>query len=373
MLTIYLIVFSLISSSQEEIKNPDKPISDRAGRTVMLKEVMRIRDDGEKVIFKQPRQLFLADDNAIFFLDLIESSNLFKFSQNGRLDFKILKKGHGPEECQWASNFMIDEESIRILAYNPPKLMEYDLDCKFIGEIKIPRIVGLYFLGMIDKKIYGIHDEIHTSDAIHQEGLIETPFRLYEISEDFQRWTKIYDFPMKHYIKKGRWSRRGMIAVTKHKHYLFVVHTAEYKIVKFDIRRSQIEKIFTRKYERQKSQDYIDEEDMSDKELRGLRPPHFKHDFDIRGIDVIKDSLWVTTSTPRSDNSKRLIDVFDMEGKYIDNFFIQFPSNRKKHFYGDFLISNDGFIFAIEQDEDDGLVSIGKYKLENFHNGGLNP
>jgi hypothetical protein len=361
---IYFLAFFLISSAQEVIKNSDKPKSNRAGRTLMLKEAMRIRDDGEKAIFKQPKNLFLMKDNSILFLDLIESSNLYKFSPNGQFVFKILKKGQGPEECQWASNFIMNEDRIRVWAYSPPKIIDYDLDGKFINEFKVPRVLGLYFLGSIDGKIYGLHDEIHTSEAIRQEGLIETPYRLYEISGDFQRWKMIYDFPMQHHIKKGHWSRRGMIAVTAYKHYLFVVHTAEYKIVKFDIQRSQIDKIFTRKYERQKTQDNKDEEDRSDTELRGLRPPPFKYDFDIRGLNVVNDTLWVTTSTPHSSNSRRLIDVFDMEGNYIDNFFIQFPPNNEKHFYGDFLISNDGFIFMIEQNEEDGLVSIGKYQMD---------
>ncbi len=366
LLAFHFAAFSLILPAQEAIKNSDRPKSDRAGRTVMLKEAMRIRDDGEKAIFKLPKELFLMKDNSILFLDLVESSNLYKFNQNGQFVFKILKKGQGPEECQWASNFMIDEDRIRVWAYNPPKLIDYDFDGKFIKEIKTPRVVGLYFIGSIDGKIYGLHDEIHTSDAIRQEGLIETPYRLYRISDNFQRWTKVYDFPMQHYIKKTHWSRRGMIAVTAYKHYLFVVHTAEYKIVKFDIRRSQIDRIFTRKYERQKTQYSKDEEDWSDPELRGLRPPPFKYDFDIRGLNVVNDTLWVTTSTPHSSNSRRLIDVFDMEGNYIDNFFIQFPPNDEKHFYGNFLISDDGFIFMIEQNEDDGLISIGKYQIENF-------
>jgi hypothetical protein len=361
-----LILFSLIGSTQEVIKNSDNPKNPQAGRTITLREVMRIRDDGEKAVFKIPRHLTIKQDHSILFLDLVESSHLYKYDRNGQLVFKILKEGQGPEECQWASNFMLHESGIRVWAYNPPKVLDYDLDGHFLAEIKTQRRPGLYFFGSIDGKMYGIFDEIHTSDAIHQQGLIVTSFRLYEISEDLQKWKKIYDFPLEHYIRKGRWSRRAMFTVTAHKHFLFVVHTAEYRIAKFDVQKGRIDKIFSRSYERQKIADEKAEEDAFDTELRELRPPPFKYYFDILGLNIVKDTLWVTTSTPNLDDSRRLIDIFDMDGNFIDSCTLQFPSTNTNHFYGDMRISDDGFIYTVEQNKDDGLVSIGKYQINFF-------
>jgi len=156
-----LILFSLIGSTQEVIKNSDKPKNPQAGRTITLKEVMRIRDDGEKAVFKIPRHLTIIEDHSILFLDLVESSHLYKYDRNGQLVFKILKEGQGPEECQWASNFMLHENGIRVWAYNPPKVLDYDLDGQFIAETKTQRRPGIYFFGSIDGKMYGIFDEIH--------------------------------------------------------------------------------------------------------------------------------------------------------------------------------------------------------------------
>ncbi len=102
-------------------------------------------------------------------------------------------------------------------------------------EIKIDIPHSLWFLKCIDGKIYGIRDEIRYSDAIHKKGFIETPNKLYEISEDFKQLKKIYDFPVQHYIKQHRWWHRATVNWTVYGHYFFMVHTAEYRIVKFDL------------------------------------------------------------------------------------------------------------------------------------------
>jgi hypothetical protein len=197
-----------------------------------------------------------------------------------------------------------------------------------------------------------------------KEGLIETSYTLYEISEDFKQLKKLCDFPIRHYIKKGRWLRRDMLAAAVYDHYLFMVHTAEYQIVKFDLQRAQIERIFMRKYNRRKSSQ--EKEEIEDREAKGLTPPPLEYDFDIFWIHAFKNSLWAMTSTAKDNNSKPLIDVFDMEGNYIDSFYLQFPPNKETHWIVNSILSDDGFIFIPEQSED-GFVSIGKYRIkDNF-------
>jgi hypothetical protein len=244
--------------------------------------------------------------------------------------------------------------------------MDYDLDGRYIKEIKTKNITGpFWFLWYVEDKIYGIRDEIHFSrDLIMKEGLIETFYTLYEISEDFKQLKKLYDFPVRHYIKKGRWLRRDLVDAVVYDHYLFMVHTAEYKIVKFDLQRAQIERIFMRKYHRRKSSQ--EKEEIEDREAKGLTPPAFEYYFDISAILVFRDSLWVITSTSKDNDTKRLVDVFDMEGRYIDSFYLQFPLNNETHWIGSSILSDDGFLFIPEQSED-GFVSIAKYRIKgNF-------
>ena len=58
-----------------------------------------------------------------------------------------------------------------------------------------------------------------------------------------------------------------------------------------------------------------------------------------------------------------LIDVFDMEGNYIDYFYLKYPENNEYHGPFNNLITDDGYLFAPEENKDSGLVSIGKYRI----------
>ena len=343
------------------IDNPDKPKSKNAGRTVVLEEVMRIRDDGKEIIFRGPQRFSLSVDGSFFFLDY---PFIYKFSKDGQFIFKALKQGEGPGEFKLGPDYFLTTNRIRVSVWIPPKVMDYDLDGKYIKEVKTDMIGPFWFLRSIEGKIYGIRDEIRHSEDIWKEGFIESPYTLYEISEDFQKMKKLYDFPVKHYIKKSHWFRRSMIAAAVYDHYLFMVHTAEYKIVKFDLLSARVERIITRKYKRQKALNGEVEEDVYDPLAKRLAPPPPEYDFDIFWIHAFRNSLWAMTSTAKDNNSKPLIDVFDMEGNYIDNFYLQFPSNKETHWIVNSILSDDGFIFIPEQSED-GLVSIAKYQIKD--------
>lgn len=342
------------------VNNPDRPKSKNAGRTVILEEVMRIRDDGKNIVFRNPRYFSLLNDGSIFFVD---SPYIYKYSKDGQFIFQALKQGQGPGECYGGVYFFMGDR-MRVQAWNPPKVIDYDLEGRYIKEIKTNIISLLYFLKYIDGKIYGIRDEIHYSNDTWKEGFIESPFTLYEISEDFQKLKKIYNFPVKHYIKQRNWSRRTMVGWTVYDHYLFVLHTAEYRIVKLDLRTGRIERIFKRQYVRLKAQEGEVEQDIYNPVPKQNLPPPFDYAFDIMWLQVFKNSLWVFTSTTKDNGAKTLIDVFDMEGNYIDSFYLQFPSNNKTHWIISSILSDDGFIFIPEQSED-GLVSIGKYRIKD--------
>ena len=172
----YLIIFSSIILAQVVIENPGNPLNKNAGRVIQLEEVMRIKDDGYKIIFKNPKDLSLSEDGSIFLIDFIDGSRLYKFSKDGKFIFRALKQGQGPRECRHASNYFIQRNRIRVQAWLPPKVMDYDLDGKYLKEIKTDHIGPFWFLECIDGKIYGIRDEIRFSDDIHKEGFIDPTF-----------------------------------------------------------------------------------------------------------------------------------------------------------------------------------------------------
>jgi hypothetical protein len=356
---------AVAGSAQTHVDNPNRALAKNAGRIIKLEEVLRIRDDGTTAIFKLPRKLALGTDGSLFFHDFAEGDRLYRYSADGKLIYKTLKTGQGPGECQHASNFFIDGDRIRVQAWSPPKIMDFGLDGRFKKEVPTESTLGLHSLFLIGGRIYGLRDEIHHSDAKFQTGLIETPYSLYEISPDFKAWKKLHDFPVRHSIRKdplGRssWVRLDMIDATFDGEFVYVMHTAEYRIDQFDLRTGRVERVFTRAYDRQRMKSEGDE-DLDPEAKRTIDQSDIPS-FDIIEIHAVGDRLWAFTSTMKEKGNDRLIDVFDVGGRFVDSFRLEFPDKNVRHSYSKGLITSDGFMFVPEQDED-GLVSIGKYRI----------
>jgi len=83
----------------------------------------------------------------------------------------------------------------------------------------------------------------------------------------------------------------------------------------------------------------------------GPPPPEFL--YDISALYIVNDLIWVRTSTKDEDKGY-LIDIFDLEGVFVDSFFLN-TSGRIVGTYGD-------VIFIREADEDE-LLSIVKYRI----------
>ena len=167
---IFLLAFVICRNmaGQIMVDNPAKPSRKDASRAVLLEEVFRIKDDGEKIIFKGQIDMAFSDDGALFFLAY---NHLFKFSPSGQFIFKTIKEGEGPGECRQATRFFFMDGRMRVLSFAPPKVLDYDHSGRYLKEAKIRVPHRIYFLSFIDGKIYGIQDEIAYSDDIHKEGL----------------------------------------------------------------------------------------------------------------------------------------------------------------------------------------------------------
>ena len=74
---------------------------------------------------------------------------------------------------------------------------------------------------------------------------------------------------------------------------------------------------------------------------------------DVVNLFVFNEQLWVMTST--GDERKRpLIDVFDIDGKFVDSFFLDIT--------GTLLATHNDSVFVREKDEDE-LIHLVKYKV----------
>jgi hypothetical protein len=146
---------------------------------------------------------------------------------------------------------------------------------------------------------------------------------------------------------------------------MYILHTAEYGVVEFDLRTAQVERIITRPYDRVKR--VSAKETDQDPELRGVDLPSDKYVFDINELHVVGENLWVFTSVMKPDGDDQQVDVFDAAGRYIDSFFLHYPANGQNHRIArkKSLITDDGYFFLPEQDAA-GLVSIGKYRIHDL-------
>lgn len=169
---------------------------------------------------------------------------------------------------------------------------------------------------------------------------------------------------MEHYIKRDRWVKRAMFTAVAFKNFLSYVHSAEYSIEKFDLKSERLERIFSRKYtasHNNQAQEYQDPYERFD---HGFRPPP-QHEFYIQRLQVFQDRLWVKTPTEKDGGEKWQIDVFDLDGNYIDCFYLVFQANNQVH-GSQFTITEDGRVFVVEEESETGLVSIGKYRLKLY-------
>lgn len=367
-LTLLLAAFIVMPAAvraQTRIDNPRRAEAKDAGRVVRLEEILRIRDDGDRVIFKVPRKFALGPDGSLYFYDIAEGVRLYRFGPDGKLLFKTVKTGQGPGECLGGANFVIDGDRIRIQAWNPPKIMEFGLDGRYRSEVPTESTKGLHSLFLVDGRLYGLRDEIPYSDAIAKTGLVETPYRLYEFSSDLKTWKKLHDFPVRHSIRKdpaGRssWIRLDMIEAAAGGPYVYVVHAAEYRIDQFDLRTGRVERVFGRAYDRRR----LEAEGDEDLEPGAKPEPDDSGEpsFDVLDIHAVGDRLWAFTSTMSGRGNDRVVDIFDAEGRFVDSVVLAFPDRTLRHSYTKGLVTADGFLFVAEQDRD-GLVSIGKYRV----------
>jgi len=84
---------------------------------------------------------------------------------------------------------------------------------------------------------------------------------------------------------------------------------------------------------------------------------------DIRELLVYKDHLWVITSTYEEDKGY-LVDVFNPEGKYVDNFYLKLADKTTFLTLGFYQIAIWGdFLFHIKRTEEE-LYEVIKYKIE---------
>ena len=350
-LFLFLLLFSSLISSQTNIENPEEPLSKNAGRVLKLEEIFRITDESDDFYFSWPLDLKVDSEGSFFLLD---ENQILKFSSDGKFLKNLFKKGQGPGEISSSSHSRLSYFLLKngIFLYDPTgnKIIHMDGDGNLIEEVKLE--VSLL------SELYGPANEgfIFADEApapLGKSGFYDVDMSIIWVSRDGSSSRKVMVFPKELYVYKNfarDWAPFYSLLEIDSQN-LFVCHTSEYNIVLADLGKNQVIKKFNRKYRRIK---YAMTESQKQFYQRiKVKPPERKHKNDILGLFLNKGNLWVKTS--KSDKKKGvLIDVFNKEGKYIDNFYL----NLK----GEIMAVQGDFIFASEKDEDEN-IQIVKYKM----------
>ncbi len=349
---------------QARVDNPARPTAKDAGRVVRLEEIGRIRDDGDALVFRSPRFFSLGPDGSLFFFDFAEGDRLYRFDAGGRLVYKLLKSGQGPGESQRSSGYIVAGDRVRVLSWVPPKIMDFDLRSgRYLQEARVEEDThGLWFLGAAGGRIYGIRDEVFRLAAFESTGVFAVPNVVYEISPDFRVWKKLYEFPVRMMIKNRSAFRLDPIDAAPRGTTLYINHTAEYRVTQVDLVSGAAVRHISRAYDRVRSKPAKGED--AEPELRGVELPEDPYVWDVDRIHAAAGRLWVFTSAMKPDGDDQQVDVFDAEGRYIDMFVLRYPAGKRNHRAVSrwTLLADDGR-FVIPEQEADGLVTIGVYRV----------
>jgi hypothetical protein len=318
LLFLFVHLFAHFGVGQSVIENPGKPLSKNPGRILRLKEVMRIIDEGKAFYFKLPWGLGVAGNGSVFVQDGIR---LFKFDPNGEFVKNILREGQGPGEITTElTNFGVSEDEILLLCGPMSKIVRLDFDGKLIGEIIVEECRPDRVVGFFDNRCLVFDFKVISFDR--KEGERPLDHTLFYCDEKGSCESIPGSFPTKSYVRIRKLGGRTAVSGTPmtqlefvgvQDRFLYISHTHEYLIKQFDLESNQISKMFRRDFPRSKF------------EADDYRP--FKYYNDVHRLVAHQNDVWVLTSAFDSEKGI-LVDFFDEEGKYRDNFYLPLLNSK---------------------------------------------
>ena len=361
-------------SAQQIVENPASPVAKNAGRVVVLKEVLRIKDEGEAYYFKYPYNLRVRGDGAIF---VQEQEQLLHFDKDGGFVRNYFKKGQGPGEMVFCGDFIPADKTLVVLSSSPPKILWFDQEGLVVkefayrtnirGGMKLVRQTeSEYLLSGSDSPFLNLPKNPSINDWI---------FHLFSLKEREETIKECGTFPVRAFIIPSSGGGGGIIpvnsfiAVPAGDGRILVSHTPEYLIKLYDPASNKVILQFRRSYERVKPDPNAAKRGGVNIGGKSYTSAPVKYTADVANLFVVGDRFWVVTSTV--DPAKGvLIDVFDKSGRYLDHFFLKFPDGSLLKTLGlNQTAVLNGHVFALSLTEDDTYAVV-KYRIEDSAAGG---
>jgi len=341
-----LFMLTSLFFSQQIVDNPEKPLSKNAGRVLKLKEELRINDEGGKFYFKYPRYLMVGPDGSIFVWEL---EQFLKFSPDGQFIKNFYKRGEGPGEIQRTFFYNFYKDGIFVFDLMAAKIIHMDMQGNLVDEFKFKERYG-HFYGLLNDKF--ILEKINWPAAEQTQGkLYDVPYVILLVSKDGTIEKECPGLPSQIFMAPTLtliWSP-FLGVLNQDGKTLFINHSCEYEVVAMDLVKGEIDRIFKRKYSRVK----LKRGKVKVESNLPFKVPEKEYENDIESLYIFKGNLWVRTST-KDAKKGTLYDVFDKDGKYIDNFYLNLE--------GSHIGTHENFIFMREQDKE-GNINIVKYRV----------
>lgn len=344
------LILAVSGSSQELIRNSNKPSNPQAGRTLKLEPVFEISDASGEFFFKYAYR-FARDDRG--FLFILDDDQLLQFSPDGKFVRNFYKKGQGPGEL--ASSFqMVSFLCVRnsVFVYDGVgKIIQFDGEGKLVNEVK--QTAGRFFrLFGMNEKGYFMQGQTNAPRG-GPAGFKEVETEAHLVSLDGSSAEKIIGFTSRIYQGPNfgmDWDRYLQV-FSPADGSLYVSQTCEYKVVRADLLQRNIAASFTREYPRIK---YSMPDSMNDF-YEKFSPPKKEFENDISALFMCDNNVWVLTSTKVKDKGM-LFDVFDPQGRFLDSFYLNVD--------GSLALADRDFIYVTEKDKDENIL-VRKYKVLN--------
>jgi len=351
-----LLLWAWPAVARQIVENPKTPPSPNAGRILALKEVSRITDVPGKFLFAQPLEVFAGRDGSVY---VQEYTQLLKFDSEGKFVRNLLKRGQGPGEvADNLTDVVVRKDDILLYSSNSLKLVRVDRDGKLLedrsfAETPFSKLLGLYagkYLFLKREraafpKVSGFFEANLQPVIVPEKGrMIETPYPM-AVTEAV------------HFGSKGVSisSISRVMPVSAGDREVFLFHSPGYLIERVDLETGKVLGRFRREYERVRY----------DAEAPKGYPAELipKYHNDLCRLLWRGDKLWAVTST--FDAAKGiLVDVFNREGKYLDDFYLPLLKIRRNNpqYYAPMAVYGD-FLYLLEADEDD-FISLVKYEIK---------
>lgn len=357
LIAISLVSLVIFPSAQDVIQNPAKPSNSNAGRILKLKEEMRIEDTRDGFYFKNPRAIRVSPRGEILILD----DQVLLFDSQGRFLRNLLKKGQGPGELSSVLDIGTSGDRFFLVGY-PPKILAFDTQGTLVMETEIREAIkGQTSLISTENQRFLLLS-MGPPERPAGSGLADFPNYLFKVSLG-GTVIKAGTFSLQGYYQvyssgATSWSFSNSVHIAPISNAFLAVNSSpEYLVGLFDVEKETFVRRFTRPYRRVKRST---EGGVSGSGGDAPPPPEFAPD--IRALHAVDGKIWVQTSTV-VEQKGILFDVFDLQGQYLDCFYI--PTTRKdpKNKPGNMIFTiAGGYAYFSDKTEDD-LIVIKKCRI----------